>query len=439
MSPECPLAPTRRASVVLLSFGLVLLLALAQGARAPAAHAGSALTVQSGAIGLRVKDGYEAARALARGWAGDATLVYVEAADSLWADGSANAWTYLYWSPQARITRGWKVRVGGGVTTFDLSFPFAPPALEDGWLDAMQALTTGGKDPGFRRAYAAGSLRVAMLSNGLTLHSGPGRTTWLFGFGDGADPGREWIGDALRGTPLAERPGEVPEASGELAGGRARLTPWLAAHGAAALVKAGGAQGAVTRESGERPRWLSAREGAALSRLAATDAALDTLGLGAVNATGGDVDADLAALARWREATAQTDTLIARAAARITGAQRDLAAERPTEVALYLVLDARARPATIRVSIDGAEVARATYADAEWRALDAGAWAEIARRTARPGAREVRVDVEGADRRTQNVTWKGSLPAGQLTLLRLKLGGGESKAAALDFVAATAP
>jgi len=439
MSPECPVAHPRRAPVVSVLLGLALLLALAQGAAAPVAQAGSALSARTQALGLRVKDGYEAARALARGWQGDASLVYVEAADSLWADGSANAWTYLYWSPQARITRGWKVRVGGGVTTFDLSFPFAPPALEDGWLDAMQALTTAGKDPGFRRAYAAGSLRVAMLSNGLTVHSGPARTTWLFGFGDGADPGREWIGDALRGTPIAERPGEVPEASGELAGGRARLTPWLAAHGAAALVKAGGAQGAVTRESGERARWLSAREAAALSRLAATDAALDTLGLGAVNATGADVDANLAALARWRETNAQADSLLARGTARIASAQQDLAAERPTEIALYLVLDARARPATIRVSVDGTEVARATYADAEWRALDAGAWAEITRRTARPGARVVRVDVDGADRRTQNVTWKGTLPAGQLTLLRLKLGGGESKAAALDFVAATAP
>jgi hypothetical protein len=435
MTPQRSVARPRRAPAALAFAGLLGLLVFAPGD----AHAGSALSARSEARGLRVKDGYEAARALARGWQGDASLVYVEAADSLWSDGSANAWTYLYWSPQARITRGWKVRIGGGVTTFDLAFPFAPPALEDGWLDAMQALAGAAKDPGFRRAYAAGSLRVAMLSNGLTLRSGPSRTTWLFGFGDGADPGREWIGDALRGSPITEREGEVPEASGELAGGRARLTPWLAAHGAAALVRAGGAQGAVTRESGERPRWLNAREAAALAQLAGTDAALDSLGQGAVEAAGADVEASLAALAHWRDANAGADSLLARSAARIAAARADLAAERPTEVALYLALDARARPASIRVSIDGTEVARATYADAEWRALDAGAWAEITRRTARPGAREVRVDVEGADRRTQTVTWKGSLPAGQLTLLRLKLGGGESKAAALDFVAATAP
>ena len=32
-------------------------------------------------------------------------------------------------------------------------------------------------------------------------------------------------------------------------------------------------------------------------------------------------------------------------------------------------------------------------------------WAEVARRTVRPGTREIKVDIEGADHKTQSVTW----------------------------------
>ena len=428
-----PLVPFAGAAALVLA-GLL--------ACAPFAHAASlSLIPKPEGIGLKARDGYESAKALARPWQQDATLVYVEASESLWPDGTADAWTYLFWSPTARVTRGWTVRKGGTAVWYELAFPFSPPPIEDGWMDAFNALEKAGKDPAFTQTKAAGSLRIAMLSNGLSLPDGPGRTTWLFGFGQGASAGREWIGDALRGTPLLERPGEVPETVGDLAGGRAALSPWLSAHGAAAIARSGTGTGRWGKPGEERVRWLSAREGAALERLAGADAAIDTLGRGAVAAAGQDVDASLAALARWHDNAAQADSALARRAHTIEDAKQDLAEQRPTELAVYLVLEARARPATLRVSVDGTEVARAAYGDAEWRALDAGAWAEVARRTVRAGTREVRIDIEGADHKVQSATWRGPLALRQLTLLRLKLSGGERAGAqpVLDFVAATAP
>jgi hypothetical protein len=57
-------------------------------------------------LSLRVRDGLDASKALARGWAPDATLVYVESDDEVMVDGTARAWTFLWWSPNVRRTAG---------------------------------------------------------------------------------------------------------------------------------------------------------------------------------------------------------------------------------------------------------------------------------------------------------------------------------------------
>jgi hypothetical protein len=95
----------------------------------------------------------------------------------------------------------------------------------------------------------------------------------------------------------------------------------------------------------------------------------------------------------------------------------------------------------VSLFVDNLESARATYGELEWRALDAGAWAEVTRRTVRSGLRELRVEIEGADHRIQNATWRGTVAPGRLTLLRLRIAGGERASAppALEFVTATAP
>jgi hypothetical protein len=57
-----------------------------------------------------------------------------------------------------------------------------------------------------------------------------------------------------------------------------------------------------------------------------------------------EVDASLAALQSWNAAAADADSLLARSAQRIETARLELSAERPTEVAVYLALESRARP-----------------------------------------------------------------------------------------------
>src|SRR5262249_18956283 len=117
------------------------------------------------------------------------------------------------------------------------------------------------------------------------------------------------------------------------------------------------------------------------------------------------------------------DSVLARSSARIDACMRDLASETPTAVAVYMGVTEHARPARVSVLVDGAEAARANYGDAEWRALDAGAWAELARFTVRPGLRTIQVDVEGADHHVDHVTWRANVTAGRWTLLRLALSG----------------
>jgi len=392
-------------------------------------------------IGMRARDGLDAAKALARGWAPDASLVYIESQDELFEDATARAWTYLYWSPRERSTRGWIVRQGGATSAVELAFPFDPPPLEDGWQDAMKAFRDAAKDPAFASARAGGGLRTAMIANGLWTDSGPPRTAWLFGFGQRGPGDQEWIGDALRGTALAERAAWPAESVGNIAGGRAALPPWLGAHATVVLTRVASLRDDPARVLRDRERWLLPHEASALTRLSAQDAGLDSVGRGAANAATADVDASLNALNRWNSAAAYTDSLLARSAQRIESARADLAAERPTELAVYLAVASRARPERVSLVVDGLESARATYGDLEWRALDSGAWAEVARRTVRSGPREVRVDIEDADHRIKSATWRGTFAAGKLTVLRLRLTGGEGATAApaLEYVLATTP
>lgn len=392
-------------------------------------------------IGLRARDGLDAAKALARGWSQDASLVYVESEDEVFEDGTARAWNYLYWSPRERSTRGWIVRKDGTSSAIEFAFPFDPPPLEDGWQDGMKTVQQGSKDPAFARARAAGPLRTMVVTNGLWTDRGPARTAWVLGFGQRGPGDREWICDALRGTPLGERDAAPPEGTGNIAGGRAALPPWLGAHATALLTRTAELREDPARILRDREAWLLPREASVLTRLAVQDATLDSLGRGDMTAAGGEVAASLEALTRWNGSGSLADSLLARSAQRIEAAQKDLAAERPTELAVYLALESRARPERVSVLVDGFEVARATYGELEWRALDSGAWAEVARRTIRSGAREVKVDIEGADHRVQSAAWRGTPAAGRLTVLRLRLSGGERATAppALEFVTASAP
>jgi hypothetical protein len=270
------------------------------------------------------------------------------------------------------------------------------------------------------------------------------RSTWVFAFGAGAGA-RELVVDALRGTVIEEHDAPPLESrdgpAGALAGGRAGLPPWLASHATLALTRLGALRDLGIR--GARARWLEGREGASLARLASQDAALDTLGRARLDAETATLDQRLAGLTAWRTQGVFEDSALARGAQRVDACLRDLALQGPTGIAVYLSVSDHARPARVSVFVDGVETARVGYADAEWRALDAGAWAEAARVAVRPGRRVIRVDIESADHRVDHASWQAAVTPGRLALLHLSLSGTRREAGGpaptLESLAASAP
>ncbi len=188
----------------------------------------------------------------------------------------------------------------------------------------------------------------------------------------------------------------------------------------------------------DRPRELAAAESRGLARLTMTQAAFDTLSRATSAPAVRDFERALAELAAWRLEQARADSFLAASEARLAAAEKDLATERPTELALYLALERRARPASLRVFVDGVEIARRAYGTADWTSLDAGTWSEVARARVRPGPRAVRVEIEDADRRVERVEWSGTLREEALSLLRLtaRPDGTGSK---LELIAGTRP
>ena len=437
MTDHSPRFPGPSAWALALGFAFAV-----AASSAPPAHAASALTARPALRYMRAAEGASLAQSLARRWQGDAELLYVESADSLAPDGTAKAWSYLYGSATGRQARGFTITLAGNAAEFALASPFETRPLESGWQDATSALAAAEKDaaPDAERVPLHAVLSCGLVPIGAADARPVPRTTWLIVYGDArGTPAEEIVLDALKGNLLARRAATAPETGTALAS--SGLPPYFAAHQGAFLVRAAAMSGDPAKADAERARWLTAREGAALARLAAQDAMLDTLGNGEIAASGADVERALAALTRWRSAGARNDSVLALSSARIAGAAKDLAADRPTEFAVYLTLEGRARPARVSIFVDNAEVARVAYGEAEWRALDAGGWAEVVRATARAGAHDVRAEIEGADHRTTSALWHGTFVDGRVGLMRLRVAGTDKAGAPpkLELLAGSTP
>lgn len=416
------------------SLGALVLFLLIGSDAAHAQRAGSTkVGARSAALRQRALDTYPGAEAAAREWAPDAALVYAESADSLASDGSARAWSFVFWSAEARTSRGFTVRGGGRLDAFDLPFAFDPAPIEAGWQDMTAVLVQADRDPAVAPIRAAGRPVVAVLSRGLVIGKGEVRSSWLITYPVlGSAPGQEMVFDALRGTLLVRRAYTAPP-DGARSTASGEIPAYLSAHRTRLLARLEAQRGELARANNTRGRWLSAREAEASARLAAQDAVRDTLGRGEITARGAEVEKQLSGLLAWRARMAETDSVLERAASRIAAAERDLAAERPTELLLFVSGEERARPSRVSVFFDGGEIARQSFGEAEWKAFDAGAWAEVARTSVRSGSREVRVEVETPDRRVSSASWRGTLVDGRLSLLRVRLRGTGSKSEGPTF------
>ena len=422
-----------RARVVGVLAGLALCFAVVAHARpgevdeSIAARAASRPPVKF----LRAIDLLPGAHTTAHAWSGNATLVYVENADTLAADGSARAWTFVY-SSSDRGARAFTFAESGRLSSVALPFPFDSMPIEPGWIEPSALLSGFVATDNAARAATVGA-RVAVLSRGLLPARLGTATQWYIGDLRGIGG----VFDALRGTTLSAHGADLEAPASETPAALAGLPPFLSAYRAGFLA-ALEARATDPRSRRDRPRELAAAESRGLARLATTQAAFDTLSRATSAPAVRDFERALAELAAWRLEQARADSFLAASEARLAAAEKDLATERPTELALYLAVERSARPASLRVFVDGVEIARRAYGTADWTSLDAGTWSEVARARIRPGPRTVRVEIEDAGRRVERVEWTGSLRDEALSLLRLTARP-EGAGSKLDLIAGTRP
>ncbi len=383
---------------------------------------------------LRAIDLLPGAHTTAHVWSGDATLVYVESADTLAADGSARAWTFIYSSPD-RGARAFTFAESGRLTSVAVPFVFDSMPIEAGWIEPS-ALIAGFIAGDSQARTAVGVPRSAVLSRGLLPARLGSGTAWYLGDGRGAGG----VFDALRGSTISARGAELGSATApgtDAPAAMLGLPPFLVAYRAGFLAVLE-ARASDPRTQRDRPRDLAAAEARGLARLNSIQAALDTLSHATAAPAARDYERALAGLSAWRLEQARADSFLAISEARLAAAEKDLGIERPTELAIYLAIEKRARPAVLRVFVDNVEVARRTYGTAEWTSLDAGTWSEVMRARVRPGNRLVRVEIEAADRRVERVDWSGAVPNEALSLLRLTARG-EGSGSKLEAIAETSP
>jgi len=94
-------APALAAATVLVAFAAVAPPRPGEAQESVAARAMARPSVRY----QRASDLMLAAAATARAWSPEASLVYIENADSLALDGSAKRWTFIYASPERAETR----------------------------------------------------------------------------------------------------------------------------------------------------------------------------------------------------------------------------------------------------------------------------------------------------------------------------------------------
>src|SRR5580765_1606171 len=181
-------APHRVAAARIVIVALVAALALA---RPVAGHE---------AERFEARTGIDLAYAGAQSWAQDAVLVYVENDEPLDAQGAAERWGYLFYSPTSKKARAYSIRAGKILVAENLEIKIEPPPVTDGWIDSGAALAVAEKDAGraFRHAHG-GWLSTMLLMRIAFQDSDPDETTWTFVYEATDGPSLFVVVDASQG------------------------------------------------------------------------------------------------------------------------------------------------------------------------------------------------------------------------------------------------
>src|SRR5215831_12907665 len=124
--------------------------------------------------------GLEEAKVGATAWAPDAFLVYVENDEALEANGAADRWGYLFYSPRLDRARAYSIRDGRIVVAENLDIKLDPPPLAAEWIDSGAALAAAenGVVHEFREK-EGGHLSTMLLMRGAFDDQQPDETTWM--------------------------------------------------------------------------------------------------------------------------------------------------------------------------------------------------------------------------------------------------------------------
>lgn len=146
------------------------------------------------------RHGLDLAQDAARVWSADAELVYLENDEPVAADGTAERWGYLFYSPATDESRGYTLRDGKVLEAANLGFDFSAPPLPAGWLDSGEILAVAEREAG--REYCAaygGRLSTMFLIRGAFHEKEPDRSTWAVLYTSATEPTLLVVVDAAEG------------------------------------------------------------------------------------------------------------------------------------------------------------------------------------------------------------------------------------------------
>jgi hypothetical protein len=153
----------------------------------------------SDSVPFGARAGLELAEGAAHVWSRDAFLVYVENDEAVDAQGAAERWGYLYYSPSLEKSRVYSIRGGKILVAELLEMKIEAPPLGR-WIDSGIALRVAEENGGgaFRREHG-GRLSNMLLMRGPFDERAPDQTTWTLVYTSPHTPALFVLVDAAEG------------------------------------------------------------------------------------------------------------------------------------------------------------------------------------------------------------------------------------------------
>ena len=159
-------------------------------------------------VPFTAQQGLALAKDAASTWSADAQLVYLENDELIAADGTAERWGYLFYSPASGDSRGYSLRKGEVLEASDLEFDLNAPPLPSQWMDSSEIIAIARDDAGEKYcAEFAGELSNMFLIRGAFHDEDPDRSTWTLVYTSADEPTLLVVVDAADGSVVRKMKG----------------------------------------------------------------------------------------------------------------------------------------------------------------------------------------------------------------------------------------